>query len=427
MNQLLLFKAFRYRSSLLPISKSLFNRLIFILSFINRSTIIRKPPLNIDTTVMINSLIMIGKCITIKDSIIIIKGNTYVRAISDYFNFKNSGITARIISLLLLFKTNIPVILDGNNDMKKRPLFELIDIYSLFCITPKFCFLGKYGFLPIRVSSTPKLLLRNTISIRSGLSSQFLTSLILNIPLFYNRDITIYLNSVTSLSYIYMTVSLMRSFGVNITINDSTITYISSNYTYNDSVLNFIEGDYSSFSYIIFSYFSNRRTLYLKYTNLSSIQSEIKFIKVFNAIGYMIRGSYRRINFRRSSLSINSICVDCSVIIDTSMIIPIFVFYGLKRVKLYNVYNWNFKESRRIYAIVRELKKLGCFVKYGKNWIKVLYLVNIRGVFLDTYRDHRVFMSFFPLIFYSSNIAICNPNNIKKTYPMFLRNERYKN
>ncbi|MGX7589764.1 hypothetical protein [Candidatus Vidania fulgoroideorum] len=427
MNQLLYFGSFKYRSSLLPVSKSLFNRIIFILSFLDRVTVIKTYSLNIDTNVMIDSLRGIGKRITVRGNVITIFGNNHIVPKYSYFNFKNSGITARIVSLLLLLKSNVSVVLDGSSEMRRRPLYSLVNIYSLFCSSPNIRFLCNYGFFPIKTSVCYNLYLRKSITIGSSLSSQFLTSLIINLPLFHFSDINICLKNVVSLSYIYMTVKLMNAFGINISINGSIITYIRSSYSFSSNVLNFIEADYSSFSYIVFSYFVNSMVLSLNNINFSSIQSEIKFIKFFSSIGYKIRGNSKRINFRHCCLVVRSICVNCSIIIDTSMILPILVFSKVKRIKLYNIYNWNFKESKRLFVIIRELKKLGCFIKHGKNWIIILMLTNIRSVLLNTYYDHRIFMIFFPLIFYNRHIAICNPNNIKKTYPMFLRNENNKN
>ncbi|QSW37936.1 hypothetical protein JSR06_00550 [Candidatus Vidania fulgoroideae] len=427
MNQLINFGEFRYKSRFLPVSKSLFNRLLFILSFINRTTVLNIPSLNIDTKIMIYSLIGIGKDILFRNNTITIVGNNYVELKYSYFNFRNSGITARIISLLVLFRNNRHVILDGSSEMRRRPLLSLLKIYSSFCINRKFQYLDKHGYFPIKVLGKPKLLLKNNISVSSNISSQFLTSLILNIPLFYKRGINIFIGKLASLSYIYMTVKLMHNLGIDISIRDNVIYYNRSDYKYNSNIHRFIEIDYSSFSYIVFSYFANEKILSLKSINFNSIQSEVKFIKVFNAIGYKVIGKHRSLMFNKNTLCFRYVCIDCSLIIDTSMIIPILAFRGLKKVKLYNIYNWNYKESRRLDVLIKELKKLGCFVKHGKNWIKVVTLVDIRSVVIGTYHDHRIFMIFFPLIFYSGIIAISNPNNIKKTYPMFLRNECYKN
>ncbi|MGX7589902.1 hypothetical protein ACWNX4_00575 [Candidatus Vidania fulgoroideorum] len=432
MNQILFFDNYKYSKEFIPFSKSVLIRVLFILSFTKGNIRIPSRLVNIDIQVMINSLSLIGKTITYSNKFIYIEGNKRINVISDSLNFKNSGITSRIITFLLLLKTNKRVLLDGDKQMRMRPLDGLFKIYSLLTLENKVDFLGKKLYFPICINKKPKLLPTSSIKYSNLVSSQFLTSIIINLPIFCKRKLLIELNRSVSLSYVEMTIKIMKQFGININIDGNNITYKSSHYKFNINPYSLIEKDFSSFSYMLFIYLYKGKSLKIKSKKYFALQSENKLVNLFSLIGFKLKklNSNSWINFNMGPY-FKVVSVDCYDIIDTSLSIPNLLFKGLKQIKLYNIRNWNFKESKRLDLLKCELKKLGFLTKCGKNWIKIINTKTRDNVVISTYYDHRVFMGFFPICMGRNNLVLNYPNNVKKTFPLFLKryikNKNYDN
>jgi 3-phosphoshikimate 1-carboxyvinyltransferase len=80
------------------------------------------------------------------------------------------------------------------------------------------------------------------------------------------------------------------------------------------------------------------------------------------------------------------------------------------------------KETDRIAALANELRKVGCTVETGDDWIAIDPSTrHDKPVTIETYNDHRMAMAFAVLGLARPGISIRNPKCVAKSYPTFWR------
>jgi 3-phosphoshikimate 1-carboxyvinyltransferase len=78
------------------------------------------------------------------------------------------------------------------------------------------------------------------------------------------------------------------------------------------------------------------------------------------------------------------------------------------------------KETDRIAALASELRKVGCIVETGEDWITIDPSTrHDKPVIIETYNDHRMAMAFAVLGLARPGISIRNPACVAKSYPTF--------
>ncbi|QSW37795.1 hypothetical protein JSR02_00585 [Candidatus Vidania fulgoroideae] len=420
MNQLIKIPKVHISQSLLPESKSILIRVLFITAFLNRSTTLTKINFNEDIKVMITALKQLGKTIYYTPSQLTIHNTNIHTTLANTIQLKNSGITARIMCVfaMLLGKKNLTLI--GTKQLYKRPFKETIKICSKLLRNNPICFLKHRNQLPIKVIHTPQLKLPKILHITCKYSSQTLTALLIILPLIIKKKLTIKIKQVVSVPYIKLVTTLLKKFNINIIYNSNIVIY-PGKYKLKTPITKLIEKDNSAVPYYIFNRLDKACRLQISSKTLTSTQKEIKIIKILNSLGFKLTPhAPTHLKCYRHTPNVKYLTVNCSEIIDTAMLLPTLIINNVKKIKLYNIYNWNFKECKRITALNKELKKLGLKTKKGNNWIKIHCYKLRNNAIIDTYKDHRMVLSMFQ---YSNkcNIVINNPNNIKKTFPNFLK------
>ncbi|MGX7583116.1 hypothetical protein ACWNX6_00600 [Candidatus Vidania fulgoroideorum] len=395
----------------LPTSKSILLRMLFILAISDNTVYIKNIDMCYDVYSMIFSLKNLGKKIILKKSCIkILKGfNKTKKKIFLY----NSGLASRIIFMFLFFKNKNYIKLCGEKNLNKRPIYGVHNIYESFLNNYKnhVFYYKKHGFLPLRIYKKKK------IELNERISSQYLSAFILNASIFKSK-IIINLKNIISSEYVKMTISLMKKFGLKIKYNKKNICIKKLNKLKLKNNLFFVEKDCSSASYFFMFNFIKRNIIRFNKNLLSNIQTEIKFINVLKKIGlYIKKNNEGIITFYRKK-KINSISIDCKNVIDTSMSFCL-LLEKIKKIKLYNIYNWDKKESKRIKAISKECKVIGFNIKKSFNWIIIKRRKYRNNILIKNYNDHRICMTYY--LFTKKKIFINKPNSVKKTFPNFFR------
>jgi len=114
--------------------------------------------------------------------------------------------------------------------------------------------------------------------------------------------------------------------------------------------------------------------------------------------------------------------VNCIEIPDAAMTLSVLAVFADSPTKLKNIGSWKVKETDRILAIEKELKKLGVNVKSTENSMTIFPQKNLKdNVGIETYNDHRIAMCFSLFCLKNLNIVIQNPNCVNKTYPDFFK------
>ncbi|MGX7582685.1 hypothetical protein ACWNX2_00585 [Candidatus Vidania fulgoroideorum] len=312
------------------------------------------------------------------------------------------------------------LILTGNKRLLKRPFTETIAICHKLLQNNPVSFLKTTNKLPIKIIHTPQIKIPPILQVKCKHSSQTLTALLLVLPLIIKKKLTLKIMQAVSIPYIKLVITLLKRFNIKVKYHKDIILY-PSKYKLITSINKLIEKDNSAIPYYIFYKLNTLDSIQISTNTLTSTQKEIKIIKILNSLGFKFTSHLpRQLKCARTTSQIKYLTVNCSEIIDTAMLLPTLVANTIKRIKLYNIYNWNFKECQRIKALNKEIKKLGLKTKHGNNWIKISYHKLRNKVIIDTYKDHRMFLS---MLQFSNNcnMILNNPNNIKKTFPQFLK------
>ena len=383
----------------LPASKSISNR-ILILNALSKSAY---PVENLsdsdDTQVLKDALLSLQS------------GNTS-------FDIGAAGTSMRFLTAYLAQSEGIWTI-TGTERMKNRPIRILVD--SLREIGGKIDYIEKEGFPPLQIYG--RKLTGRAIRLNGGVSSQYLSALMMIAPL-TQQGLDIQLEgTVISRPYIEMTIRLMQTFGIEALYNGQQIRIKPQTY---QPVPFTVESDWSaaSYWYEIVALAENSAEVELTGLEQNSIQGDAKVAKLFESIvatGYetSLRGVLAakqstfspflksRYDFTNEPDLAQTLAVTCCL-----LDIP-FHFTGLQSLRI--------KETDRISALQNELKKLGYAVNASEaamEWTGDRCESEQYPV-ISTYEDHRMAMAFAPVCLKTGKIRIENPAIVSKSYPKF--------
>ncbi|GAB2746297.1 hypothetical protein GCM10027019_26910 [Melaminivora jejuensis] len=320
--------------------------------------------------------------------------------------------------------------LSGIARMHERPIGDLVDaLRQLGCAID---YLGQEGYPPLRIAhgaGVPPLALDAPIRVRGDVSSQFLTALLLALPL-AAREQAIAIEVVGELisqPYIHITLELLARFGIAVQRDGWQRFTIPAGSRYTSPGSIHVEADASSASYFIAlgalaAPPGSQNPLKILGVGLDSIQGDIRFIEAAQAMGARVQGGPGWLQVERGAWPLKAIELDCNHIPDAAMTLAVMALYADGPSTLRNIASWRVKETDRIAAMARELRKLGASVEEGADWLRVHPLraaADWRAASIHTYDDHRVAMCFSLAAFNPAGlpVRIEDPRCVGKTFP----------
>ncbi|QCI23850.1 3-phosphoshikimate 1-carboxyvinyltransferase [Buchnera aphidicola (Macrosiphoniella sanborni)] len=401
----------------LPGSKSISNRALLISSMAKGTTKLTNLLHSDDTHYMLDALIKLGINYSLSDD----KKTCYVEGIGQSFFLSksvslylgNAGTAIRPLLAVLSLKKN-DVFLHGEDRMHERPIKDLVDALQQGGADIEYQ--KNVGYPPIRTKGG---FIGGSIILNSNISSQFLTSLLMSAPLAL-KDTTIFIKQdLISKPYIDITLSLIKSFGVNITHDSYRIFYIKGKQSYTTPGEYKIEGDASSASYFLASAAIKGGTVKVVGIGKKSIQGDINFAHVLEKMGAKILWEDYSITCIRNTLT--AINLDMNHIPDSAMTIAIVALFAQGTTTIRNIYNWRVKETDRLSAMSIELKKIGAIVKEGKDFLSISPPQVFQYSNINTYNDHRIAMCFSLICLSGIGVNILNPSCVSKTFPNYFK------
>ncbi|OSZ65652.1 bifunctional 3-phosphoshikimate 1-carboxyvinyltransferase/cytidylate kinase [Hydrogenophaga sp. IBVHS2] len=316
--------------------------------------------------------------------------------------------------------------LSGVPRMHERPIGDLVDaLRQLGC--PVDC-LGQPGYPPLRLGNGQPhpLKLAEPIRVRGDVSSQFLTALLLALPLVaQTQDITIeVVGELISRPYIEITLNLLERFGVRVQRDGWQRFTIPAGSRYASPGRMPVEGDASSASYFIAlgaiaPAAPGTDGITIEGVGLSSIQGDIRFVEAARLMGADVQGEANALRIRRGSWPLKAIDLDCNHIPDAAMTLAVMALFADGTTTLRNIASWRVKETDRIAAMAAECRKLGATVEEGADFIRITPPERWRPAGIHTYDDHRVAMCFSLAAFNPAAlpVRILDPRCVGKTFP----------
>lgn len=313
--------------------------------------------------------------------------------------------------------------------MHERPIGDLVDaLRRLGCHID--C-LGEPGYPPLRVRGGV-LDLREPIRVRGDVSSQFLTALLLALPLVATAQAVVVEveGELISKPYVEITLNLLARFGIAVERESwrrFTIGQQTEGGGYRSPGEIQIEGDASSASYFIglgAIAAAQGRALRIEGVGSDSIQGDIRFVEAARAMGAEVTSGPGWLEVRRGHWPLRAIRLDCNAIPDAAMTLAVMALYAEGPTRLDNIASWRVKETDRIAAMAAELRKLGAGVVEGGDFIEVTPPQRWRPASIATYDDHRMAMCFSLAAFNplggaqpGQPVRILDPRCVGKTFP----------
>jgi 3-phosphoshikimate 1-carboxyvinyltransferase len=415
----------------LPGSKSISNRVLLLAALSRGRTTVHDLLASDDTAVMLTALKQLGCSVTQKGNSAVIGGlgGQLIQTRATLF-MGNAGTAMRPLTAALALLGG-EFELSGVPRMHERPIGDLVDaLRQLGCAIE---YLAKDGFPPLRLHpSLATLKLDQPIRVRGDVSSQFLTALLMALPLVASRDICIEVTGeLISRPYIEITLNLLQRFGIRIVHEDWRHFTIPAGSQYLSPGEIHIEGDASSASYFIALGAISERAKGLKNIEIlgvgaDSIQGDIRFVEAARMMGAQIDSRPNSLRVSRgqpgNGWPLKAIDLDCNHIPDAAMTLAMMALYADGTTTLRNIASWRVKETDRIAAMACELQKLGATVEAGPDYLRItppMQREAWKAATIQTYDDHRMAMCFSLAAFNPARlpVRIIDPKCVAKTFP----------
>ena len=307
------------------------------------------------------------------------------------------------------------VILTGSKRMQQRPIKILVD--SLISLGADIYYENKNGYPPLRIKG--KKFKGGSIKLPAGISSQYVSALLLIAPVLENGIELSLLGKPTSLPYIEMTLFLLKNFGVK-TYFDGKKIKINPNIQFKKAKQT-VESDWSSASYF-YSIVALSKNAEIKLSSYKSksLQGDSVLKNIYENLGVKSIFKDNCLLLKKEEINFpNCIDLNLSKAPDIAQTIAV-TCYGLGiGCNLEGLHTLKIKETDRLVALERELKKLGATIKITESSLILSPGNNFKqNCSISTYNDHRMAMSFAPLSL-KVPLQIKDYKVVSKSYPNF--------
>ena len=418
----------------LPGSKSISNRVLLLAALSQGSTTIHDLLDSDDTRVMLQALQQIGcgggplAVVPGQPLRITGLGGKLPSADLHQLFLGNAGTAMRpLTAALSLLGGNFEM--SGVPRMHERPIGDLVDaLRQLGC---QIDYLGNEGYPPLRIAPADLSQLDRSqpIRVRGDVSSQFLTALLMALPLIAQQQ-AVHIEVVGELiskPYIHITLELLARFGI-VVANDNWQRFtIPAGSRYQSPGEVYVEADASSASYFIAlgaisTGARGQNGIKVLGVGKDSIQGDIRFVEAAQAMGAVVESGPNWLHISRGSWPLKAIDLDCNHIPDAAMTLATMALYATGSTTLRNIASWRVKETDRIAAMACELRKLGATVEEGPDFIRITPPAqpsDWKAASIHTYDDHRVAMCFSLAAFNPAGlpVRIEDPKCVGKTFP----------
>ena len=407
----------------LPGSKSISNRVLLLAALCEGQTTVRDLLDSDDTRVMLQALRQLGCGVVVDGTTAVIDGlGGRARQPHAELFLGNAGTAMRPLTAALAVLGG-DYRLSGIARMHERPIGDLVD--SLRALGCSVQYLGQDGFPPLHIGQ-PNLNLDQPIPVRGDVSSQFLTALLMALPLAAQaQDIVIdVVGELISKPYIEITLQLLARFGVKVQRDGWARFVIPAGSRYRSPGEIHVEADASSASYFIAAgalsaSASGPNGLKIEGVGEASIQGDIRFVEAARLMGAQIDSGPNWLRAERGAWPLKAIDLDCNHIPDAAMTLGVMALYADGPSTLRNIASWRVKETDRIAAMAAELRKLGAEVEEGADFIRITPPTVWQAASLHTYDDHRMAMCGSLAAFNAAGlpVRIEDPKCVAKTFP----------
>ena len=399
----------------LPGSKSISNRVLLLAALAAGTTEVRDLLASDDTERMLEALQALGVGVTHlggENWRIDGCGGVFRTEAAELF-LGNAGTAFRPLTAALALAGG-DYVLKGVPRMHERPIGDLVD--GLRQLGAQIDYLGEPGYPPLRIRHRLPDAAAERISVRGDVSSQFLTGLLMALPLLARTVVVEVAGELISKPYIEITLATMARFGVTVEREGWQRFTVRAGSRYVAPGTVYVEGDASSASYFLALGAIGGGPVRVEGVGSESIQGDVKFAEALRQMGAIIDTGPNWMSARAPAGGLRGLELDCNHIPDAAMTLATTALFAQGATKLTNIASWRVKETDRIAAMATELRKLGAVVVEGADYIRVTPVERVQPAAIATYDDHRMAMCF-SLAAFATPLRINDPNCVAKTFP----------
>jgi 3-phosphoshikimate 1-carboxyvinyltransferase len=395
----------------IPGSKSYTHRALILSSLADGESVLVNALRCEDTERTVEALIEFGVPVSWESDLIRVLGRGgKFEASDDRIDVGNSGASMRFLTALAALKKGM-TLLDGSERMRKRPIGELLS--GLGELGVKAYSKKGDGCPPVVVESQG--LKGGTARIKGEESSQFLSGLLMVAP-YARRDVNIEVTgSLASKPYVDITQDVMSAFGAEIKNQEYRSFFIKAGQRYLPQTYR-IEGDASNASYFFSAAAVCRGRVRVENINPVTIQGDIGFLEILERMGCRVTRGSDWIEVLGGEL--HGVKMDMNEMPDLVPTLAVTAAFAQGKTVIQNIRHLRFKESDRLHALAVELSKMGIRIKEGEDRLEVEG-GKPHGAEIETYKDHRMAMSFAVAGLAIPGVKIRGERCVDKSFPQF--------
>ena len=406
----------------LPGSKSISNRILLLAALAEGTTHVRDLLASDDTAYMLKALEILG--VDVKQ----MGENSYqITGTGGRFKVKNAelflgnaGTAFRpLVAVLALMQGYYR--LSGVARMHERPIGDLVD--ALRELGADINYMDNPGYPPLEIKPAMNQHESIHLTVKGNVSSQFLTGLLMALPLTGKESVIQVSGTLISQPYVALTLEQMKRFGVTVRREAWKKFTLAAHQYYRSPGEVIVEGDASSASYFLAAGAIGGGPVRVLGVGRESAQGDVHFADALAQMGARIEMGPHWIESSgacRENKLLHAIDLDCNHIPDAAMTLAVVALFADGVTTLRNIASWRLKETDRLSAMSKELRKLGAYVEEGSDYLQITPPEHglKAHVAIDTYDDHRMAMCF-SLVAFGAPVRINDPDCVSKTFPDF--------
>jgi 3-phosphoshikimate 1-carboxyvinyltransferase len=308
------------------------------------------------------------------------------------------------------------VVLDGDERMQDRPIQELVDALISLGVKAR-CVRGN-GCPPVEVDASG--IMGGRAVLRGGISSQYVSSLLLAAPA-ARAPVELEIDGeLTSRTYVDMTLSTMRAFGADVRADGYRRFAVNPSRPYRPCEYR-VEPDAAGANYAFALAAVSGGRVRVTGLGKDSVQGELQFVDLLHRMGCAVAQGpdWTEVRGPARGHYLKGIDADLNALPDSAQTLAVLALFAGGPTTIRNVSNLRVKETDRIAALAKELSKLGATVEESRDGLMVMPAKAYRPAAIETYNDHRMAMSFALAAVRIPGTTLLNPACVSKSFPEF--------
>lgn len=403
-----------------PGSKSITNRALLLAALAsNGATTIRNAIFSDDSRYFLDALRTLGFAVEVNSDAMSVRieglGGKIPSTNAELF-IGNAGTAARFLTAFLALGHGTFVI-DGEPRMRQRPIGDLIEGLRSLSVSAEGTIDQASGAICPPVTIHASGLEGGRVAISGKTSSQYISALMMVAPLAREGLRIEIIDQLNSRPYVDLTATMMRQFGAQVNLRDEMTIEVPSG-KYRSPIDYRVEPDASAASYFLAIPALVGGSVTVSGLSERSLQGDVKFAYVLRSMGMRVEETKEGItaSFPREQ-KLGGITVNMADIPDTAQTLAALAPFASSPVEIRGIASARVKESDRVSATCAELRKCGVLVEEFEDGMRIHPCEQFKPAVIDTYKDHRMAMSFALIGMRVPGIVINDPTCVNKTFP----------